>query len=136
MTETPGASSLMGEPAAAIPETPSQAERESAFATLAKLQGGDASFRERFLRRDPAALLEVQSAHRVTNSPTSVVIGSDEGRREQDIAQMIGTMQGFADVPAGVVEQIRTGQPVSAEEQKWAQQSKGRLMTDREWARR
>jgi hypothetical protein len=128
------ASALSTSDAAAVPEAPTAADREAAFKTMQRLRS-DAEYQGKFLRRDAAVVAEVQAANRATATPTGIVIGKEEGRREQDVAQMIGTLQGFADMPPGVAEQIRTGQAVSAEEQTWAQQTKGRLFKDASWVR-
>ena len=49
---------------------------------------------------------------------------------------MIGSIQGFADVPETVQRQLYQGEAVSAEEQKWATRQKSQLMQDKDWVRK
>src|SRR6266480_1472878 len=105
MGETPAASSLMGTPdTAAIPEAPSQADREAAFATITKLQR-DPATRELWLRRNDATVRAVQGAQRVIHTGTKLVVN---GQDPEQPAMLLGALQSFADVPDGVVAQIRT----------------------------
>jgi hypothetical protein len=110
-----------------------QQQREAAFATMQKLRA-DPDYRAAYLRGNATVKAEVQAAHEATLTPTKLKIYGKDA--PEDRASMIGSLQNFADVPEAVQKQLYEGQAVSAEEQKFAQQTKNRLMQDKDWVRK
>jgi hypothetical protein len=137
---TPAASALMPDtplPAEQMPlGTPDQPAigrlRSDAMAQINAYKA-DPIFQERLLRGDMAALADVQRLQKIINSPTQVVVG---GVNPQEVQQRLDTWSNYADLNPGVLEQIRSQGPVSAAEYKLVQQTRTRLMADREWAKR
>jgi hypothetical protein len=130
-TPTPGASDVMNAPASPHLET-TQEQRAAAFATIRRLSS-DADFKEKYLSRDDAVVKEVEAAHRLTTTPTKLTV---RGRPVEEVASMIGSLENFTSLSPEVVEQLKNGGPVSAEEQRWAKQQKSQLLQDRQWAER
>jgi hypothetical protein len=126
-TPTPGISDLMNAPAAPQLETTREA-REAAFNVMQRLRA-DNDYREKYLRRDDATVKEVEAAHRLTTTPSRLEI---RGRPAQEVASMIGSLENFTSLSPEVVAQLKTGEPVSAEEQKWARQQKSRRCSSQE----
>jgi hypothetical protein len=129
MTDTPVTSSDLMSPQTAPQLETTQGQREAAFATLQRLRS-DADFKEKYLRRDDATVKAVEEAHRLTTTPTKLTV---RGRPVEEVASMIGAIENFSSLAPEVVEQLKSGAPVSAEEQKWAKQRKSQLMQDKAW---
>jgi hypothetical protein len=138
----PGVSSLMPDtPLPAVdpslplgtPELPQISRiRSDAMARITALKQ-DVAFQDRLLRGGMAELAEVQRLQKIVNSPTSTIVGGvDPGQ----VQQRLDSWTNFADLTPEVTEQLRNGTPVSPAEYKMAQQTKARLMADREWAKR
>jgi hypothetical protein len=132
-SDMPGASSLFGDTPAAPPPTETSAARATATAEIARLKA-DPAFHQRLLKGEADALNIVAQLQRTLNSPTQVVIGGEPNPAE--IQQRLDSWTAFADLDPAVTEQIRNGTPVSQAEFKLAQQTKSRLMADREWVKR
>jgi len=127
MTDAPGASDPT------LPAVTTQQAREQAFGVMQKLRA-DPDYRASYLRGDAQTKTEVTVAHQTINTPTALKIHGKDA--PEDRASMIGSLQNFADVPEAVQKQLYEGQAVSAEEQKFAQQTKSRLMQDKDWVRK
>ena len=128
----PGAFDLIAPAANTFPVT-TQPAREAAFATMQKLRA-DPDYKAAYLRGDAQTKTEVTAAHQTINTATALKVHGKDA--PEDRAAMIGSIQGFADVPETVQRQLYQGEAVSAEEQKWAKQQRSLLMQDREWSRR
>jgi hypothetical protein len=131
-TPAPVASDLIAPAGNTFPVTDRQT-REQAFQVMAKLRS-DSEFRNKYLAGDKAVQAEVRAAHETTLTSTALKIHGKDA--PEDRASMIGSLQNFADVPEAVQKQLYEGQAVSAEEQKFAQQTKSRLMQDKDWVRK
>jgi hypothetical protein len=116
-----------------IPDQPAISRvRSDAMAQINALKG-DAAFQERLLRGDMAALADVQRLQKIINSPTSTVVG---GVNPQEVQQRLDAWSNYADLSPEVLEQVRSQGAVTPAEYKMAQQTRARLMSDREWAKR
>jgi hypothetical protein len=133
MSDAPGASELMNNPADTPGVTASQPQREAAFAVMQRLRA-DPEYRAAYLRGDATTKAEVQAAHATTLAPTVLKIYGKDA--PEDKAAMVGSIQGFANIPETVQRQLYQGEAVSAEEQKWAKQQKSQLMQDKDWVRK
>jgi hypothetical protein len=107
--------------------------RSDAMARIQALKG-DKPFQDLLLRGDPHALAEVQRLQKIVSSPTSTIVGSEPNPTE--VQARLDTWSNFAGLDPGVLEQVRESKPVTQAEYKMAQQTKARLMADREWAKR
>jgi hypothetical protein len=127
---TPTASALLADTPAAPPPTETSAARAHATAEIARLKA-DPAFAQRLLRGEGDALNMVAQLSRAINTPTAVIVGGEPNPAE--IQQRLDSWTAFADLSPEVTEQLENGQPVSQAEYKMAQQTKARLMSDKQW---
>jgi hypothetical protein len=118
---TPGTTSIAP---GMTPATPiEQMTPAEASTRLAELKN-DPDWRDRHVRGDQKARSEFDSLHK------RMAATEQEARTNAQMDQLLAGVSEFAGIEQGVLDQIKAGQAVSAEERRMALEAKRRFMSD------